>query len=117
MIPPEASVLRIYVTASDRWHGKPVYEAVVEKARAMGLAGASVFPVELSFGAHQQFHDLKSEYEFMEIPVVVEVVDAAERIEALRAELGAIVQEGLTTIDPVRVIRYSHPGDRSESGG
>jgi PII-like signaling protein len=117
MIPTEASLLRIYLNANDRWHHKPLYEAVVEKARAMDLAGASVFRVELSFGANRQLRDLQSEYLFVAIPVVVEIVDAPERIEALLVELGAMVKEGLVTVDPVRVVRYAHSADRSTSGG
>src|SRR3954469_24110443 len=117
MIPTEASLLRIYLNANERWHHKPLYQAVVEKARAMDLAGASVFGVELSFGANQQLRDVTSEYRFVEIPVVVEIVDAPDRLEALVLELGAMVTEGLVTIDPVRVVRYAHPRDQSPSGG
>jgi PII-like signaling protein len=117
MIPPEASLLRIYLNANERWHHRPLYQAVVEKARAMDLAGASVFGVELSFGANQQLRDATSEYRFVEIPVVVEIVDAPDRLEALVLELGAMVTEGLVTIDPVRVVRYTYPRDQSPSGG
>jgi PII-like signaling protein len=117
MIPPEASLLRIYLNANDRWHHRSLYQAVVEKARAMDLAGASVFGVELSFGANQQLRDAKSEYRFVDIPVVVEVVDAPERIEALLLELSTMIGEGLVTISPVRVVRYAHPTDRGSSGG
>jgi PII-like signaling protein len=116
MIPPEANLLRIYLNANERWHHKPLYQAVVEKARAMDLAGASVFGVELSFGANQHLRDARSEYLFMDIPVVVEIVDAPERVEALLRELGAMVTEGLVTIDPVRVVRYAHRTDQNTSG-
>src|SRR5206468_1082465 len=57
MIPPAACLLRIYVNADDRWHHKPLYQAVVEKARAMDAAGASVFGVDLSYGANHQLRD------------------------------------------------------------
>ena len=57
MIPPEARLLRVYLNAHDRWHHQPLYQAVVEKARAMDLAGASVFRVELGYGANHQLRD------------------------------------------------------------
>ena len=108
MIPPEASLLRIYLNASDRWRHRPLYQAVVEKARAMDLAGASVFGVDLSFGAHRRLRDAQSEYTSFDIPVVIEIVDAPDRVDALLAELGAMVPEGLATVRPVRVVRYAH---------
>lgn len=106
-IPPEAVLLRVYLNASDRRHGKAVYKVVVETARAMHIAGASVFLVDFSYGAHRQLHDAKSDYLSFDIPVVVEVVDAAERVERLLAELDAIVAEGLVVTRPVRVARYA----------
>src|SRR5512135_81141 len=111
MIPTEASRLRIYLNASDRWHGQPLYQAVVEAARALHLAGASVFPVALSFGANQRLRDASSDYGFADIPVVVEVIDAPERVQALLVELGPMVGEGIATVGPVRVVRPAHPRD------
>lgn len=107
MIPPEASLLGIYLNANETWHGKPLYRAAVEAARALHLAGASVFNVELSYGAHQRLHDAASEYTSFEIPVVVEVVEGPERVEQLLHELGMMVGEGLVTIRPVRVHRHA----------
>ena len=77
-IPPEATLLRVYLNASDRLHGKAVYKVVVEAARAMHLAGASVFLVDFSYGAHKRIRDAKSDYLSFDIPVVVEIVDSAE---------------------------------------
>ncbi|MBX6316374.1 MAG: DUF190 domain-containing protein, partial [Isosphaeraceae bacterium] len=91
MIPPEASLLRVYLNANERWHGMPLYRALVERARALHLAGASVFGVELSYGAHRRLHDVASEYTSYDIPVVIEVVDAPERVAALVDELGGMV--------------------------
>jgi PII-like signaling protein len=108
MVPPEASLLRVYSKAIEKWHGVPLYRAIVEAARRRHLAGASVFPVELGYGSHRQLHDMANEYTFFEIPVVVEIVDAAERIAELVAELSTMVSEGLVTVSPARVHRYSH---------
>jgi PII-like signaling protein len=105
MIPPDACLLRIYLNADESWHGKPLYQAVVEVARTLQLAGASVFLVELSYGAHYRLHDAMSEYTSFEIPVVVEIVDGSERIEHLLHELESMVGEGLVAIRPVRVYR------------
>ena len=108
MIPTEARLLRIYVDAHDRWHGRPLYEAIVARARAMDVAGASVFAVEMSYGSHRRIHDAASDYGFVGLPVVIEVVDAPERIDALAAELGAMIAGALATVQPVRVVRYAH---------
>jgi PII-like signaling protein len=116
MIPEKAGRLSLYLNASDRWQGKPLYRAIVEKARSMQIAGASVFLVDLSYGANRRIRDAKSEYSSVDIPVVVEIVDVHNRVEALLAELGAIVAEGLIAAEPVRVLHYEHHTDRAEPG-
>jgi PII-like signaling protein len=108
MIPAEASLLRLILNASDRWHGKSLYRAIVETARSLHMAVASVFLVDRSYGAHRRLRDVKSEYLFVDIPVIVEIVDAPGRIDALLAEVGPMLQGGLVTVEPVRVIRYTH---------
>jgi PII-like signaling protein len=112
MNPGEASLLRLYLNADDRLGSGPLYEAVVAKAREMGLAGASVFTGEMGYGSHRVVHDSMSEYSFVASPVVVEVVDVPERIEALLVELKVMVGEGLATVSTmsrVHVARYVHP--------
>jgi PII-like signaling protein len=116
MIPLEASLLRMYVNAGIRWHGRPLYQVVVEIARTTHMAGASVFLVDLSYGTHHRIHDAKSEYTFVDIPVVIEIVDAPDRVEALLAELGSILDQGLATVEPVKVIHYGHHVEPSEPG-
>src|SRR4029077_8809351 len=98
MIPDEARLLRLYVNGNLRWHGKPLYQAVVETAREMHLAGASVFLVDLSFGSQRLLRDVGSDYAFVDVPVVVEVVDDAERVEALIQRLRPMVSEGFATV-------------------
>jgi PII-like signaling protein len=116
MIPDTASLLRLYVNGSLRWHGKPLYQAVVETALAMQMAGASVFLVDLSYGVQGQLRDVGSDYAFVDVPVVVEVVDAVERVEALLQQLRPMVSEGFATVETVRVVRYAHHEDRPEPG-
>ena len=108
MIPSEARLLRIYVGANERLLGNRLYETIVTTARAMDLAGASVFPVELSYGGRRQIHDELSDYGFTDLPVVVEIVEAPERIDALLAKLGSTIAKAMMTVEPVKVIRYSH---------
>ena len=83
MTPGDIYLLRIYVTAVERRGGKLLYELIVRAARSLDLAGASVFPVEMSFGASRHVHDTFSDYGFAELPVVVEIVETRQRIEAL----------------------------------
>jgi PII-like signaling protein len=108
MIPPEASLVRVYSKAIEKWHGLPLYRAIVEAARHRHMAGASVFPVELGYGSHRQLHDITSEYASFDIPIVVEIVDATERVAELVAELETMVNEGLVVVSAARVYRYSH---------
>ncbi len=110
----EARLLRLYVNADDRFQGRPLFEAVVTKARAMGLAGASVFVAEMGYGCHRVVHDLMSDYAFMEAPLVVEVVESPERIQELLGEFKAMVGEGLvtvSTVSPAQVVRHVHPSE------
>jgi uncharacterized protein len=113
MIPSDSRLLRFYVDAHDRRQGRLLYEAIVARARAVGLAGASVFPVEMGYGSHRRIHDAASEYGFIGLPVVIEIVDAPERIDALLTDLGAMIAGVVATVQPVRVVRYAH----TEPGG
>jgi PII-like signaling protein len=112
----DARLLRIYINGSARWHGTALYRAVVETARVLHLAGASVFLVEASFGASGRLRDAKSDYLFADVPVVVEVVDASGRIEELLDHLRPMIADEFATLEPVRVIRYAHHDERLESG-
>lgn len=108
MMPTEARLLRIYVDAQDRWQGRPLYEAIVARAREADLAGASVFPAAMSYGSHRQIHDAASDYAFDGLPVVIEIVDEPGRIDELMSDLGAMLAGAVTTAQSVRVVRYSH---------
>lgn len=105
-IPEDGSLLRVFIGESDKWHGKPTYEAIVLKAREMGLAGATVFKGVLGFGADSRLHTYKILRLSEDMPMVIEVVDAKEKVEALLVQIDEMVQEGLVTIEPVRVIKY-----------
>jgi uncharacterized protein len=105
--PRAVYLLRIYVSASEHRRGKLLYELIVQTAKALALAGTSVFPVEMSFGATHQIRDAQSDYGFSDLPVVIEIVDKIERIEALFAELGELVDSMVVTIEPARVFSDS----------
>ena len=113
MIPEQANLVRIYANANEKWHGQPLHRAIVEVARRGGLAGASVFPVELGFGTHRRVHDIASDYSSFEIPISIEIVDAAERAAGLLAELEALVGEGLVVVSSARVVVYAHGNEQA----
>jgi PII-like signaling protein len=101
-------LLRIHVGESDRFDGKPLYRAIVDRARAEGLAGATVVRGIEGFGAHSHVHTSRILRLSENLPVVVEIVDRAERIEAFVPLLDRMVGEGLVTLEKVRVIAYRH---------
>jgi PII-like signaling protein len=105
-------LLRIFVGESDRCDGKPLYRAIVERARAEGLAGATVVRGIEGFGAHSRLHTSRILRLSEDLPVVVEIVDLADRVEAFVPLLDEMVGEGLVTLEKVRVIAYRH---RNES--
>lgn len=113
MIPAESRLFRAYLNASHSAHGQPLYHAAVLVARDLHMAGASVFLVDLCFGTHRQLRDARSEYLFVDIPVVFEVVDSAEKMDLLKARLAPMIDAVFATEEPVRVVRYAHHGDRS----
>jgi PII-like signaling protein len=112
MLPPEASLLHIYLRANARWRGVPLYRAIVEKARASQMAGASVFSVELSFGAHRHLHDATSEYTSYDIPVVIEIVDAADRVGTLIDAMEDMIDQGLAVSRETNVLLYAGAAGR-----
>jgi len=117
-LPPESLLLRVFVGESDRHDGKPLYEALVLQARAHGLAGATVLRASLGYGATSRLHTAKILRLSDDLPMVVEIVDAEEKITAFLPTLEAMLDGGLVTLQAVRVIQYQHgrtpaPGDSS----
>jgi len=102
----DGKLLRIYVGESDRWHGRPLHEAIVHKARELGLAGATVLRGLEGFGASSRIHTAKLLRLSDDLPLVVEIVDRADRIETLLPHLDDMVGEGLVTLENVQVIAY-----------
>ncbi len=102
----EAQLLRIFIGESDKWHGKPLYETIVLKARELHLAGATVLRGPMGFGAHSRLHTAKILRLSEDLPIVIEIVDTPEKLAALLPEIDAMVQEGLVTLEKVHVIQY-----------
>lgn len=103
----EQLLVRIFLGESDRWHHRPLAEALVERLRAEGFAGATVFRGIAGFGARSVLHSTHLLRLSEDLPVLVEVVDTAERVDALTTILDEMVGEGLVTMEKVRVLRYS----------
>ena len=101
-------LLRVFIGESDLWHDQPLYRAIVLKARELGLAGATVLRGPMGFGANSRVHTTKLLELSTDLPVVVEIVDSAEKIETLLPFLDEAVAEGLVTIEGVRVLHYRH---------
>ncbi len=105
-IPEEGQLLRIFIGESDRWKGKPLYEAIILKAREMGIAGATMLRGMMGYGAASRIHTAKILRLSEDLPIVVEIVDSKEKITALLPTIEEMVQEGLVTLENVRVLRY-----------
>lgn len=105
-IPSEGCLLRIFIGESDKWHGKPLYEAVVLRARELHLAGATVLRGPMGFGANSRLHTLKVLRLSEDLPMVIEIVDSREKIDAFLPHIEEMVQEGLVTLEKVQVIKY-----------
>lgn len=115
VIPREGYLLRIFIGESDKHQGKPLYEWIVLKAREHGLAGATVLRGMMGYGAKSRLHTFKIERLSLDLPLVVEIVDAREKLEAFLALIDDNVTEGLATIEKVDVRLYrsgkSHSGE------
>jgi len=104
----EGQLLRVFCGESDTWEGQPLYRAVVLKAKELGLAGATVLRGPMGFGANSRVHTAKLLDLSTDLPVVIELVDSAEKIKSLLPYLDEAVSEGLITIEAVKVLRYRH---------
>lgn len=104
----EGLLLRIFIGEDDRWEGRALYEALLLRSRAVGLAGCTVIRAAAGFGAASRIHTAKIERLSMDLPIIVEIVDTAERIRAFLPEVEAMVGDGLATLEPVEVHFYRH---------
>lgn len=116
-----ASRLRIYISESDRWRGKPLYAVLLDELRKQRIAGATIFRGMAGFGAQSLIHTTAIEALSLDLPIVIEVIDTQEKISAILGILYPMVGEGLITREEVEVIKYTHryqnplPADKSVS--
>jgi uncharacterized protein len=102
----EGKLLRIFIGESDRWHGKPLYEAIVLAAREHGLAGATVLRGPMGFGANSKIHTARILRLSEDLPMIVEIVDLEDKIHEFLPQLDEMVAEGMITLETVHVLRY-----------
>lgn len=113
-IPEEGVLLRMFIGESDREPGRdrPLYEAIVRRAREAHLAGATVLRGPMGFGRHSRVHTAKLLELSTDLPVVIEIVDAEDKIDAFLPTVDELVTEGLVTLEAVRILRYVSPDSR-----
>src|SRR6266849_9974911 len=105
-LPEDAMLLRIFIGETDRWKHHPLYEAIVLKAREMQLAGATVLRGPMVFGKSSRLHTAKILRLSFDLPLVIEIVDTEEKIQAFLPVLDEMMKGGLVTLEKVKVIHY-----------
>jgi len=105
-IPRQAVLLRIFIGENDRDDGRPLYESIVLKARAMHLAGATVLRGAMGYGHSSRLHTTKILRLSADLPLVIEIVDSEDRIDAFLPVLDGIMTSGLITLEKVQVLQY-----------
>jgi PII-like signaling protein len=111
-LPEDAVLVRIFVGESDRWQHQPLYEAIVMKARAMHLAGATVLRGPMGFGAASRIHTAKILRLSMDLPMVIEIVDTEEKVKSFLPLLDEMMGGGLVTLEKIKVIHYRQGKDK-----
>lgn len=108
MLDGKAKMLRIYFGEDDKWKGKPLYRAIVEKCRELDIAGATVFRGIEGYGASTLIHRSHLLSFSSDAPILVSVIDAEDKVKKLIPYLDEMVDEGLIAISEVEVIKYVH---------
>jgi PII-like signaling protein len=107
-LPEEGMLLRIFIGETDTYKGKPLYEQILRKARELNLAGTTITRGIMGFGADSRVHTAKILELSEDLPIVIEIVDIEENLNKLIPFLDETVEEGLITLEKVRVIKYRH---------
>lgn len=115
-IPQDAVLLRIFIGESDRWEHKPLYEAIVLKARELHLAGATVLRGPMGFGKSSRLHTAKILRLSMDLPLVIEIVDSDEKVQSFLPTLEKMIGGGLVTLEKIKVLQYKGSVEESKSG-
>ncbi len=112
----ERVLMRVHIGERDKHHGKPLYAAIVELLRARQYAGATVYRGIMGFGASSTVHTDRIEVLSLDLPIIVECIETAERIDAILPELDEMIGGGLITLERANVIVY-RPHSADEPGG
>ncbi len=115
MLSGQGILLRIYIGESDRRDGMPLYEWIVRRARERGLAGATVLRGLEGFGAHSRVHTAKILRLSTDLPIIVEIVDTPEKVEAFLPEMDDAIEEGLATLEKVQIRWYRAKSPREDA--
>ena len=115
VIPHDAVLLRIFIGESDRWEHKPLYEAIVLKAREMHLAGATVLRGPMGFGKSSRLHTSKILRLSLDLPLIIEIVDSEEKIQAFLPVLDPMMGGGMVTMEQVRCLEYRGMAPKEEA--
>jgi PII-like signaling protein len=117
--PGKAKLMRIYIGENDKWHNKPLYQALVESLRANDIAGVTVYHGILGYGANRRIHQQKAMHLSHDRPIMLSVVDTEEKLRAFTPILDDMVVQGLVVLSDVDIVKYSHtvPQPASESKG
>lgn len=107
-IASQAKRLRIYIGESDHWKRRSLYQAIVEKAKELDMAGATVFRGIVGYGANSRIHTASIVDLSSDLPILVEIIDSEEYIGKLLPFLDDMLEEGMVTIDDIEVIKYGH---------
>ncbi len=111
-----ALLVRICIGESDKWDGKPLYQAIVERLRERHVAGATVLRGIEGFGAHAHLHTTRLLRLSEDLPILIEVVDDEKRLRPVLPEIDAMVDDGLITLERVEVFAYRGPADADSAG-
>jgi len=107
----EGKLLRLFIGESDTWHGKPLYQAIVERVRHEGLAGATVLRGIEGFGADSRLHTSRILRLSEDLPIVIEIVDTPDQIDRVVPILDEMVGEGMLTLERVQIVSYRSSGE------
>jgi hypothetical protein len=107
----EGKLLRLFIGESDTWRGKPLYQAIIERVRQEGLAGATVLRGIEGFGADSRLHTSRILRLSEDLPVVIEIVDTPEQIDRVVPILDEMVGEGMLTLERVHIVSYRSSDD------
>lgn len=105
-VPREGKLLRVFIGEQDKWHGQPLFEAIVHLARKQGLAGATCIKGFLGFGAKSHIHTAKILRLSEDLPVIIEIVDSEEKIQEFLPQLDTMIGDGLVTLERAEVLVY-----------